>query len=528
MDVRPQAHDIIRTWLFSTILRSQLEHDELPWRNAAISGWVLDPDRKKMSKSKGNVVTPMHLLEEYGADAVRYWAANGRPGTDTAFDAQQMKVGRRLAVKLLNASKFALADLPPEGDALTSPLDRAMIARLGNVVAEATESFEQYDYARALERVESFFWWYCDYYLELVKGRRYDSRDGEPPTRRSARGQASVSRALRRSLSVFQRLLAPFLPFVCEEVWSWWQEGSVHRASWPDAEELVAALGDAQATDAAAEDVALAVAADVLKEVRKAKSQAQRPMRAPVARVVVHDGAERLGGDAAGRRRPAPGGLDCCDRERRGRRVRRGGRARGRAGRGHVARHAGSRLRPRRIGEWLRGIPAHDNSKEAAPPTRERTARRCDRDRSLCDVRLRGLALEDHQLQQCGKQPETADADVRRRQQVLKGMTWSNFGAPTAAGQGHVRDEHVRTELRARQGRQLPGERQGRRQKKCKGATVYAKLSLSYPGARKPPPSEPRKWFSAARPESPVADRGHGAEQRRRGPPALAWIGSAA
>ncbi|HEX8715108.1 MAG TPA: valine--tRNA ligase, partial [Solirubrobacteraceae bacterium] len=184
MDVRPQAHDIIRTWLFSTILRSQLDYDELPWRNAAISGWVLDPDRKKMSKSKGNVVTPMHLLEEFGADAVRYWAASGRPGTDTAFDAQQMKVGRRLAVKLLNASKFALADLSAEGERsevgrLTSALDRAMIARLGRVVADATQSFDEYDYARALERVETFFWWYCDYYLELVKGRRYDAGETE-------------------------------------------------------------------------------------------------------------------------------------------------------------------------------------------------------------------------------------------------------------------------------------------------------------------------------------------------------------
>jgi valyl-tRNA synthetase len=290
MDVRPQAHDIIRTWLFSTILRSQLDHDALPWKNAAISGWVLDPDRKKMSKSKGNVVTPMHLLEEYGADAVRYWAASGRPGTDTAFDAQQMKVGRRLAVKLLNASKFALADLPPEGEALTSPLDRAMIARLAAVVADATESFEGYDYARALERVEVFFWWYCDYYLELVKGRRYDAGESEA----ARQGAASVSRALRRSLSVFQRLLAPFLPFVAEEVWSWWQSGSVHRASWPDAAELVAALGNVEHDAAAVEDEALAVAADVLKEVRKAKSEARRPMRASVARVLVHDSPERL------------------------------------------------------------------------------------------------------------------------------------------------------------------------------------------------------------------------------------------
>jgi valyl-tRNA synthetase len=299
MDVRPQAHDIIRTWLFSTILRSHLDYQELPWHNAAISGWVLDPDRKKMSKSKGNVVTPMHLLEEYGADAVRYWAANGRPGTDTAFDAQQMKVGRRLAVKLLNASKFALVDLPGEGEALTHPLDRAMVARLTAVVADATSSFESYDYARALERVESFFWWYCDYYLELVKGRRYDtggSQGGDVLAAGDEREQAtaSVSRALRRSLSVFQRLLAPFLPFVCEEVWSWWQEGSVHRASWPDADELKAALGGARAADGELEDVALAVAADVLTQVRKTKSQARRPMRAPVTRVVVHDSARRV------------------------------------------------------------------------------------------------------------------------------------------------------------------------------------------------------------------------------------------
>ena len=291
MEVRPQAHDIIRTWLFTTILRSHLEDNELPWRNAAISGWVLDPDRKKMSKSKGNVVTPMHLLEEHGADAARYWAANGRPGTDTAFDAQQMKVGRRLAVKLLNASKFALSDLPPSGETLAHPLDRALIARLASVVADATDSFEGYDYARALERAESFFWWYCDFYLELVKGRRYDP---DPAV------SAPVSLALRTSLSVFQRLFAPFLPFVCEEVWSWWQQGSVHRAPWPDASELLALAGGEQANGRAIEDVALEVTADVLREVRKAKSQARRPMRAPVRRVVVRDTAGRLAALALG------------------------------------------------------------------------------------------------------------------------------------------------------------------------------------------------------------------------------------
>jgi valyl-tRNA synthetase len=284
MDVRPQAHDIIRTWLFSTILRSHLDYGELPWANAAISGWVLDPDRKKMSKSKGNVVTPMHLLEEHGADAARYWAASGRPGTDTAFDPQQMKVGRRLAVKLLNASKFALADLPPAGEALTHPLDRALMERLERTVESATSSFDEYDYARALEHSETSFWWYCDYYLELVKGRRYDP---DPDV------NGPVSRALRISLSVFQRLFAPFLPFACEEVWSWWQDGSIHRAPWPDFRELREERNqDPEACSR--EAVALEVTADVLREVRKAKSQARRPMRAPVTRVLVRDTAERL------------------------------------------------------------------------------------------------------------------------------------------------------------------------------------------------------------------------------------------
>ena len=282
MDVRPQAHDIIRTWLFTTVLRSELDEGVLPWRNAAISGWILDPDRKKMSKSKGNVVTPMHLLAEHGADAVRYWAASGRPGADTAFEAQQMKVGRKLAVKLLNASKFALSELPPQAAELAHPLDRAMIARLAALAAEAEESFESYDYARALQRTEEAFWWYCDNYLELVKGRRYDP---------SAEISGPVSRALRISLSAFQRLFAPFLPFVCEEVWSWWQPGSVHRAPWPAAAELAA---EAAGAEAEREELALELTAAVLAEVRKAKSQAQRPMRAPVARLLVRDSAERL------------------------------------------------------------------------------------------------------------------------------------------------------------------------------------------------------------------------------------------
>jgi valyl-tRNA synthetase len=254
MDVRPQAHDIIRTWLFSTMLRSEYEHGTIPWANAAISGWVLDPDRKKMSKSKGNVVTPMALLEEHGSDGVRYWAASGRPGTDTAFDPGQMKVGRRLSIKLLNASKFALARIEPRG-AITGTLDRALISKLAAHVEFATRELDGFSYTSVLDTTEKFLWAFCDDYLELVKARR-NGEFGEGPA-------ASAIAGLTSALSVMLRLLAPYLPFVTEEVWSWWRPGSIHRASWPDPAELLSLIGGTRDEDAERvyDDVAEALAA---------------------------------------------------------------------------------------------------------------------------------------------------------------------------------------------------------------------------------------------------------------------------
>jgi valyl-tRNA synthetase len=271
MDVRPQAHEIIRTWLFSSVVRAHLEEDCLPWTHAAISGWILDPDRKKMSKSKGNVVTPMALLDEYSSDAVRYWAASGRPGTDTAFDVGQMKIGRRLAIKLLNASKFALSmGTPSPGATVTEPLDRAILASLAETVSQATAAFEGYNYAKALELAETFFWNFTDDYVELVKVRAYS----EDPSAESAK------LALTTALDTLLRLFAPFLPFTTEEVWSWNHAGSIHHASWPEADAIRTLAGDGDPR--ALVDIGIA-----LSLIRKEKSEAKVSMRTEVTSAVI-------------------------------------------------------------------------------------------------------------------------------------------------------------------------------------------------------------------------------------------------
>jgi valyl-tRNA synthetase len=292
MDLRPQAHEIIRTWLFYTVLRSHVDQGVLPWRHAAISGWILDPDRKKMSKSKGSATTPGDLLRDYGSDAVRYWAASARLGVDTAFDPSQFKIGRRLAVKILNASRFVLgmpapdpADAASASDAadaaeITEPLDQAMLGRLAGLVDRCTAAFEAYDYALALEQAERLFWWFCDDYLELAKPRAYGGQGPAPA--------GSAIAALRLALSALLRLFAPFLPFVTEEVWSWWQEGSIHRARWPHPEPLRRIAGtDGADGRADAGELLLEAASAAIGAIRKAKSQARLPMRASAARLVV-------------------------------------------------------------------------------------------------------------------------------------------------------------------------------------------------------------------------------------------------
>ena len=277
MDLRPQSHEIIRTWLFSTVVRSHLEENSLPWKNASISGWILDPDRKKMSKSKGNVVTPIDLLEEYGSDAVRYWAAMGRPGTDTAFDTGQMKIGKRLAIKLLNASKFSLSLNATLNSAdVTQAVDHALLNKLAQVVETATTSFDKYDYTRALEVAETFFWAFTDDYVELVKERTYGNQ-GEAAAN-------SARAALGITTHTLLKLFAPFIPFVTEEVWSWWQEGSIHLQTWPKSSEII--------TNKSVGIDPLNNVTWILSEVRKVKTENKQSMKAEVKTLEIWAKAE--------------------------------------------------------------------------------------------------------------------------------------------------------------------------------------------------------------------------------------------
>jgi len=305
MDLRPQGQDIIRTWLFSTVDRAHLENKCLPWAHATLSGWILDPDHKKMSKSKGNVVVPNKPIEQFGADAVRYWAAAARLGLDATYDEGQMKIGRRLAIKLLNASKFALAigredenhHVGETADAVwnpadvTEPLDRAVMAKLALVIRQATDALNAYEHSKALEVIESFFWQFCDDYIELVKNRAYGTAGahGKVPSDAAVK---SARTTLGLGLDAFARLLAPYLPFATEEVWSWMHtgEGSVHRAAWPKADIYAAA-----ATGASPET--LAWAGKAVEQLRKIKSEAKVSMKTPILSVTlaaVKDGIDAI------------------------------------------------------------------------------------------------------------------------------------------------------------------------------------------------------------------------------------------
>jgi len=287
-DLRPQAHEIIRTWAFYTITKSWMHENSVPWHNAGISGWVVSPDKGKMSKSKGNTITPEGLLQTYSADALRYWASKAKLGQDTVYDESVFKVGMRLATKLFNASKFTMMQLKSPAAAgaklgpadITEPLDRAWVAHMKALAEAAREDFGAYNYAAALLYVESAFWDFCDNYLELVKNRAYS---GSPAAARSA------CAALEWTLGVFLRLLAPFMPFITEDVWGWsyaaaLKTPSVHKAPWPAAAEMAGVDGD---------PLVLETARKVLEAVRTKKASEKRSVKWPVTKLAIECGPKR-------------------------------------------------------------------------------------------------------------------------------------------------------------------------------------------------------------------------------------------
>jgi valyl-tRNA synthetase len=295
MDMAPQAHDIIRTWVFSRMVRANFEEHCLPWQTATVSGFVRDPDRKKMSKSKGNAIVPTDILNRYGSDAVRWRAAMARPGTDSPFDETQMKVGRRLAMKLLNASKLVL-NLPNNHPShwqlsdVTVAVDQSMLATLNGVIDLATAAFESYQYTDALEATERFFWSFCDDYIELVKERAYGHQLGDDTinpgaTDASLRPEVRSARsALGLALTSLLRLFAPFCPFVTEEVWRWWHTDSIHLSAWPSPDE----------TNMEADESILEAVSWALTAIRGSKSQLKLSMKAPVESIAVTGPSELI------------------------------------------------------------------------------------------------------------------------------------------------------------------------------------------------------------------------------------------
>lgn len=289
-DLRPQAHEIIRTWAFYTLVKAHLHEDSIPWKNLMISGWCLAADKTKMSKSKGNVVTPVGLIEEKGTDAVRYWASTSRLGADTAFSEDLLKIGNKLVNKLWNASKFASMQLVHlkgtpttaaqdiQAGIITETLDKWIIARLHKAVAKATKDFAEYEYCDARVATEDFFWNdLCDNYLELVKARAY-GQFGEA-------AQQSACFTIYHCLNAVLRLFAPFVPHITEEIFAalypqqYGAAGSLHaRGMWANAADFAA--------DDVAEKAGIATVA-LLEVVRKAKSERNVSIKVPLEHMAV-------------------------------------------------------------------------------------------------------------------------------------------------------------------------------------------------------------------------------------------------
>jgi len=288
MSLRPQAHDIIRTWAFYTIAKSFLHFGKLPWKEIAISGWGLAPEGTgKISKSRGGgPAAPDQMIEKHSADALRYWASSVGFGKDSIINEEKIQAGRQLATKLWNVARFAepfLADYRPEGSQpRLLPADRWILSGLQRVIRRATDNLNKYEYAAARAETEDFFWNdLAGNYLEMVKKRLYE-KTGE-------RFEAARY-ALSCCLLTLVKLFAPFIPHVTEEIYQSLFAGreteSIHRQSWPSANPTFE-------NDAAAEAAGRALV-EIATAVRRYKSENNLPLGSPVGLLRLSTGESHL------------------------------------------------------------------------------------------------------------------------------------------------------------------------------------------------------------------------------------------
>ena len=278
MNLRPQAHDIITFWLFNTVVKSQLHNNVNPWQDVMISGWALDPHGKKMSKSKGNIIEPQGVLEEYGADCLRFWAASSKLGEDLPYQEKDLVTGKKFIVKIWNASKFTfmhLEDYKLEKPKRLELMDRWLLSKLSRLVKGSTKDFLNYEYSRTKLDTENFFWHtFCDNYLEIVKDRLYNA------DKRGAESRISAQYTLYNALLAIIKLMAPIMPYVTEELFHLYykkheKDRSIHLSKWPSLDlfnKEAEAVGD--------------FAVYVVQETRRAKSDKNMSLKSPVKRII--------------------------------------------------------------------------------------------------------------------------------------------------------------------------------------------------------------------------------------------------